>query len=112
MIQNRQVSTIVKWVVPSYRTAGLHLTGGAGRGGCGRSGGVIALRGAGAAGREREDETDGEEDLPGAADLEIFPALVAEPEPRLAQQLQDAGPFPEQAADGDEYDGGEQQVNG
>ena len=61
---------------------------------------------------EPEDEADGEQDLPGAADLEIFPALVAEPEPRLAQPLQDAGPFAEQAADRDDDDGGEQQMDG
>ena len=61
---------------------------------------------------EPEDEADGEQDLPGAAELEILPALVAEPEPRLAQQLGDAGPFAEQAADRDEDDGAEQKMDG
>src|ERR1700732_1217969 len=38
---------------------------------------------------EPENEADGEQYLPEAADLEIFPALVAEPKPSVAQPLKE-----------------------
>src|SRR5215469_6645230 len=44
---------------------------------------------------EPENEADGEQYLPEAADLEIFPALVAEPEPGAAQPLKEPGPLAE-----------------
>ncbi len=50
--------------------------------------------------------------LPEAADLKIFPALVAEPEPGVAQPLKEPGPLAEQAPDNDHEESGEQQVNG
>src|SRR5215471_2240421 len=57
---------------------------------------------------EPEDETDGEQYLPKAADLEIFPALVAEPEPGVAQPLKEPGPLAEQAPKDDDQDSGEE----
>src|SRR3546814_4291762 len=38
------------------------------------------------------------QDLPDAAEFEIFPSLVANPEPPVAEHLQNAGPFAEHAA--------------
>src|SRR5215472_8679035 len=61
---------------------------------------------------EPEDEADGEQYLPKAADLEVFPALVAEPEPGAAQPLKEPGPLAEQAADDDNQDSSEQKVSG
>src|SRR5262249_34506608 len=46
---------------------------------------------------EPEDQAEGQQDLPGAADFEKFPALVAEPEPGAAEPLQEACPLAEQA---------------
>src|SRR6516225_6790886 len=56
---------------------------------------------------EPEDEADGEQYLPEAADLEIFPALVAEPEPGVAQPLKQPGPLAEQAPNDNDQDSGE-----
>src|SRR6516162_2600513 len=61
---------------------------------------------------EPEDEADGEQYLPEAADLEIFPALVAEPEPGVAEPLEEPGPLAEQASNDDDQDSGEQQMSG
>jgi len=61
---------------------------------------------------EPEDEADGEQYLPKAADFEILPALVAEPEPGVAQPLKEPGPLAEQAADNDHEKSAEEQVNG
>src|SRR5271163_1815901 len=61
---------------------------------------------------EPVDEADGEQYLPKTADLEIFPALVAEPEPGVAQPLKEPGPLAEQAPDNDHQERGEQQVTG
>src|SRR6516162_8681865 len=58
-----------------------------------------------------EDEADGEQYLPEAADLKIFPALVAEPEPDVAQPLKEPGPLAEQAPNDDDQDSGEQQMS-
>src|SRR5579864_5162658 len=41
---------------------------------------------------EPEHEADDEQNLPEAADLEVFPTLVAEPEPVARQPLQQTGP--------------------
>src|SRR5262245_31330361 len=60
---------------------------------------------------EPEDEANGEQYLPEAADLEEFPALVAEPEPGIAQPLKEPCPLAEQAADDDYEKSTEQQVN-
>ena len=60
---------------------------------------------------EPEDQADGQQDLPGAAELEEFPALIAEPEPERTEPLQQAGPFAQQAADGDHDDGDKEQVD-
>src|SRR5262249_12544809 len=57
---------------------------------------------------EPEDEADREQDLPEAADLEVFPALVAEPEPGATQPLKEPGPLAEQAAKNDHEEGCEQ----
>src|SRR5215469_2036396 len=61
---------------------------------------------------EPEDEADGEQYLPEAADLEILPALVAEPEPRVAQPLKEPSPLAKQAPDNDDDHSGEQEMNG
>src|SRR5499427_7934762 len=61
---------------------------------------------------EPEDETDGEQYLPEAADLEEFPALVAKPEPGIAQPVKEPCPLAEQAADNHHKKSAEQQVNG
>src|SRR5262252_4192530 len=42
---------------------------------------------------EPEDEADSEQYLPEAADLEIFPTLVAKPEPGVAKPLKQPGPL-------------------
>src|SRR6516165_5942886 len=60
---------------------------------------------------EPEDEADREQYLPEAADLKIFPALVAKPEPGVAQPLKDPGPLAEQAPNDDDQDSGEQQMS-
>jgi len=51
---------------------------------------------------EPEDEADREQYLPKAADLEVCPALVAEPEPGFAQPLKEPGPLAEQAPNDDD----------
>src|SRR5262249_60408357 len=61
---------------------------------------------------EPEDEADGEQYLPEAADLEEFPALITEPNPSTAQPLKQPRPFAEQAADNYHEKSAEQQVNG
>src|SRR6516164_2527297 len=60
---------------------------------------------------EPEDEADGEQYLPEATDLKVFPALVAKPEPGAAQPLKEPGPLAEQAAEDDHEEGSEQQIN-
>src|SRR6185312_9748997 len=42
-------------------------------------------------------QTDGEQDLPETPDLQIFPALIAEPEPAVWKPLEQARPFAEHA---------------
>src|SRR5215469_7468388 len=61
---------------------------------------------------EPEDEADGEQYLPEAADLEIFPTLVAKPEPGVAQPLKEPDPLAEQAPNGDDDYSGEQEMSG
>src|SRR5215470_9466854 len=53
---------------------------------------------------EPKDKADGEQYLPEAADLQVFPALVAEPEPGIAQPLKEPGPLAEQAPDDNDQD--------
>src|ERR1017187_2065983 len=50
---------------------------------------------------EPEEQCNCEQHLPGAAEFEVLPSLIAEPEPKLGQKLQHAGPFTQQAADDD-----------
>src|SRR5262249_61326026 len=57
-------------------------------------------------------QPEAERPRPGAADLEEFPALSAEPDPEWAEPLQKPRPFAEQATDGDDENGDEQQVGG
>ena len=45
-----------------------------------------------------EDESEGQQHLPGAAQVKILPALMAEPEPEIAQRLIHAEQFAEQTA--------------
>src|SRR5690606_21903350 len=56
-------------------------------------------------------QPDDEQELPQPSDLQILPALVADPEPRRREELGDAAPLAEQAAEDHDREGAEQQVD-
>ena len=58
-----------------------------------------------------KDQSAEQEDLPEAAQLEVFPSLMSQPEPGLAQITFDAQHFAKQAAHGDGHGGDEEDVD-